>query len=435
MSGKVHLIPPILTGAARAVSILFCMAFSADAMAAELAALLQTVLLHPQMRAASIQTEAARAQRDSASGRYFGAATWSAGWHRYEDRRIVGVYTPGTSMVPLSSERILQSGVSYSLPVDLSGVIAANVERAGHDLRASRLLARQQTLLKLHQAASAYIALQGFLEQRAALTLSRRRIDATYRRVRKEFDLGKAAGIDLRYAESELARLNADDAVLDGAMAQAQADIAEATGRAGFVPASGVIQVPPWGAPSDDALPVQIALARQRSADALARESRRALRPSLTLDANYARGGAPGGGHRDTWAVGGVLSLPLGVAQYRQADAQSLAAAAAAEQSVAARRDAERQVASLRAVYDAALADAASVEREVRYRDEVVQIQQRMQQLGGQTLENLFRQERDLREARYRLALAEGRAATAWSATQVLTGLPVDRYIAQMDSK
>ena len=40
-----------------------------------------------------------------------------------------------------------------------------------------------------------------------------------------------------------------------------------------------------------------------------------------------------GGDHRDTWAVGGVLSLPLGVSQYRQASAQKLAAKAAAEQS------------------------------------------------------------------------------------------------------
>jgi outer membrane protein TolC len=392
-------------------------------------------LQHPQMQAASLQTEAAQAQKDAASGRYFGSALLSAGWHRYEDRRIVGVFTPGTSMVALSSERIVQSGVNYSLPVDLSGVIAASQERAQHDLRASRLLARQQTLLKLHQLANAYIALQGLLKQKTALMLSRQRVDATYQRVSKEFELGKAAGVDVRYAESEMARLTADEAVLDGAVAQAQADIAEASGQAGFLPSAAAIRIPFWGAPADDALPAQIALARQQSAQALAEESRRALRPSITLDANYFRNSAGGDGHRNTWVAGAVLSVPLGVSQYRQASAQKFAAAAAAEQSEAARRDAGRQLASLKAAYDSALADAASMAKEVLYREEVAQIQQNMQRLGNQTLENLFRHERDLRDARYRLAQAEGRAATAWSAAQVVIGLPVDTYIAQMDPK
>ncbi|MDP3672406.1 MAG: TolC family protein [Telluria sp.] len=436
MSGIFRLILVFLAARAvqvRIVSLLFGAALSSDLLAAELATLLQNVLQHPQIQAASIQTEAARAQKDAASARYFGSAMLSAGWHRYEDRRIVGVYTPGTSMLPLSSERIVQSGLNYTLPVDLSGVIAANQERAQHDLRASHLLARQQTLLKLHQATNAYIALQGLLKQRAALTLSRQRVDATYQRTNKEFELGKAAGVDVRYAESELARLNADEAVLDGALAQAQADIAEASGQNGFLPAAATIRIPSWRVPADDALPVQIAQARQQSAQALAEESRRALHPAITLDANFFRNSAPGDGHRNTWVVGAVLSLPLGVSQYRQASAHKLAAAAAAEQSEAARRDAGRQFASLSAAYDSALADAASLAKEVRYREEVAQIQQNMQRLGNQTLENLFRHERDLRDARYRLAQAEGRAATAWSAAQVVIGLPVDSYIAQID--
>ncbi|MBS4095800.1 MAG: TolC family protein [Sulfuricella sp.] len=414
-------------------SLLLGMVLSFGAAAGELGDLLQATLQHPQLRAATNQTAAAQAQADAVSGRYLGSAVLSSGWHRYEGQRVVGVFTPGTPMVPLISERIVQSGVNYSLPVDLFGVIAASRERAKQDLAASELLGRQQALLKLHQAASAYLSLQALLKQRAALALSVQRVQATYRRTLKEVELGKAAGVDARYAESELARLAADDAVLNGALTQAQADLAEASGQEKLLPTAGEIRVPAWEDSSEVALPLQIAQARHQAAQAQADEARRALLPSLSLDANYFRNNVPGGDHRDTWAVGGVISLPLGVSQYQQAKAQGLNAQAAAEQSEAARRDSERQLAGLHAAYDAALVDAAAMEKETDYREQVAQVQQEMQRLGNQTLENLFRHERDLLDARYRLAQARARAAAAWSAAQVVNGLPVETYIARMD--
>lgn len=405
------------------------------ARAGELGDLLQAALQHPQARAAASQAEAARAQKDAATGRYFGSAALSAGWHNYEGQRVVGVYTPGTPGAPLISDRIGQAGLAYSLPVDLFGVIAANRERAQHDLDAAELLARQQTLLKLHQAASAYLALQALLKQRDALGFYRQRVEATYRRIGKEVELGKAAGVDARYAESELARLVADEAVLNGALIQAQADLEEAGGREKFLPARVDIHVPAWeDATSDATLPARIAQARREAARAQADESRRTLLPALSLDANYFRN-AGGGDTRDTWAVGGVVSLPLGVSQYRQVEAQRLNARAAAEQSEAAARDSARQLANLRAAYDAAVADALAMEKEATYREQVAAVQREMQRLGSQTLENLFGHERNLLDARYRLAQARARAGAAWSAAQVLAGLPLENYIARMDAK
>lgn len=403
--------------------------------AGELGDLLQSALSHPQARAAASQAEAARAQKEAATGRYFGSAALSAGWHNYEGQRVVGVYTPGTPGAPLISDRIGQAGLAYSLPVDLFGVIAANRERAQHDLDAAELVARQQTLIKLHQTSSAYLTLQALLKQREALAVYRQRVEATHRRIRKEVDLGKTAGVDARYAESELARLAADEAVLSGALVQAQADIEEAGSREKFLPTRADILVPAWQDASPDAtLPARIAQARSESARALADENRRELLPALSLDANVFRH-AGGGDTRDTWAIGGVVSLPLGVTQHRKADAQRLNARAAAEQSEGAARDSRRQLANLRAAYDAAAADALAMEKEVAYREQVAAVQREMQRLGSQTLENLFRHERDLLDARFRLAQARARAGAAWSAAQVLTGLPTEDYIARMDAK
>ncbi len=396
--------------------------------AGELSELLQNVLQHPQVRAAAHQNEAAQAQVEAARGRYLGSASLSAGWHRYEHPRVVGVFTPSTTDVALTSERIGQVGINYSLPVDVSGVIAAARERAGKDKEAAELLGRQQTLLKLHQAANAYFTLQALRKQREALKVAEKRVAATFARVSMEVKLGKAPGIDARYAESELARLEADRAQLDGAVLQAQADLAEASGRAEMLPTAVVAVIPAWEESGEETLPARLALARQESVRAQAKEARRALWPSLSLDAGAARNFG-NGDSRDTWAVGGVVSIPFGVSAYAQADAQRLNAEAAREQGEAARRDGTRQRAALRAAFDAAQADTRALEREAAYREQVVVVQTEMQRLNNQTLENLFRHERDLLDARYRLAQARARAAVAWSSAQVLAGMAPETYI------
>ena len=418
----------------RALAIAIMALTNGTAGAGELGDLLQAVLDHPQVRAGARQTELAQAQAEAAKGRYFGNASLSAGWHQYEHPRVVGVFTPGLTPpdTALTAERISQVGINYSLPVDVSGVIAAARERAGKDLAAAELLARQQTLLKLHQAASAYFTLQALQRQGEALAVAEKRVAATVVRVKKEVELGKVPGIDARFAESELARLEADRAQLDGALAQAQADLAEASGKEGFQPAAPQSTAPTWEV-GEDTLSARIAQVRQDAARAQAEEARRALWPSLTLDAGAARNFG-NGDSRDTWVVGGVVSLPLGVTARRQADAQRLAAEAAREQKEAARRDGTRQLAALRAAYDAALADTRALEKEAEYRDQVVTVQTEMQRLNNQTLENLFRHERDLLDARYRLAQAKARAAAAWSSAQVLLGMAPEIYIARWET-
>lgn len=410
------------------------MLFSLAVNAGELTDLLRDTLQHPQLRAAATQTDAARAQQSAATGRYFGSAALSAGWHRYEGPRIVGVFVPGPG-TPLTSDTITQAGVNYSLPVDIFGVIAANRERAKHDTTAAELAARQQALLKLHQAGSTFFSLQALLKQKEALASYRQRVEAAHARIKKEVELGKAAGVDARYAESEMMRLAADETALQGAIAQAQADLQEASGREAFLPSSPLLPPPDWNDTSADAtLPAQIARTREASLRAQANENRRSLYPSFSLDANYFLNHG-GGGERDTWAVGGVVSLPLGASAYKQAEAQSLTAQAAAEQKEAALRDAERQLVSLKSAYQAARADMAAMEKEIAYREEIVSIQREMQRLGSQTLENLFRHERDLLDARYRLAESSARAAAAWSSAQVLAGLEPESYIARWEHK
>jgi outer membrane protein TolC len=179
---------------------------------------------------------------------------------------------------------------------------------------------------------------------------------------------------------------------------------------------------------------VQIADAAQRSAAMQSQEARRSLLPSLAMDTGYVRNMA-GKDHRDTWLVGLTLSVPLSPTLSRQAQSQMLKAEAARWQREATESEVKRQLATLRASYDAATAEAHAMETEVAYREQVSTVEHEMQRLGNQTLENTFRHERDLLDARYRLSQAKARAAIAWSAAQTLAGAPVDAYIARLDPK
>ncbi|MBS4095810.1 MAG: TolC family protein [Sulfuricella sp.] len=414
---------------------IFGLLVSSGGRAGELGELLRDTLHHPQIEAAQSLKNAAQAQQDAATGRYLGSVVASSGWHRYEGIRVVGVYVPGQPGLPLTADRIVQTGVNYSLPVDLFGVIAANRERAKQDVSAAELVSQQQALLKLHQSAAAYLTLRALQKQREELGFYRQRVEATILRVRQEVELGKTAGVEARYAESELARLIADEALLKGNLAQTQAELAEASGRESFLPSVGVTPLPAWeDIPFGDTIPARLAQSREGAARAQADEGRRALLPQVSLDANYFRNSG-GGDDRDTWAFGGVISLPLGVSQYQQSAAQKHSAQAAVDQARAALRDAERQLVGLRAAYESANADVSALEKEILYREEVVKVQREMQRLGSQTLENLFRHERDLLDAQFRMAQSQARAVVSWSAAQVIAGMPAETYIAKLDTK
>lgn len=404
------------------------------ALAGELADLLAATLDHPQVQAARLQRQAAETQAAAQDGRLWGQGNVNAGWRRYEGAHVLGYYAPGSGPLPPIDRDIASLGVNWSLPIDLAGVIAAGRERARGDLSAARLAETQQQLFKLHQAAGAWLSLQALEARRQALAAYRKRVEATHARLLTEVRLGKTAAVEGRNAESELARLAAEAAALDGRIQEARASLAEASGReAGEV--AGEIVVPAWSAAETGVtLPARLADARAEAAAAQAREARRTLYPRLELVADYTEHfGA--GTHRDTWSAGLVASLPLGATPYRSADAQRLAAEASGAGREAARREAARQLVSLKAAYDAALADAAAVEREIAYREEVVRVQHEMARLGSQTLENLFRHERDLLDARSRRAEARARAAAAWSAAQVVIGLAPETYIATLDPK
>jgi outer membrane protein TolC len=400
--------------------------------AGELGDVLRAALDHPAVEARKRQVEGAEGDLSAATTQYFGRGSLVADRTRYEGQRVVGIYVPGQTAPLFKNDAIIRYGVSYALPVDVFGVITASREKFKNNLAAAELLARQETLLRLHQAGNAYVRKQALQAQADALRIQRERVEASAGRVRKEAELGRAAEIDVRLAQSEVARISADEARLKGILGETRADLIDASG---IDPENGSlrISVPEWNPFDADAtLSARLADAKARAAEAGASELRRNLLPSFSLGADYYNNKG-GGGDMDTWSMMGRVSIPLDAGAYLRSSAEGARALAAEDDRRAALRAARRQIAALQSAYDSARADAEALEKEIAYRSEVVEVDQERWRLGALTLENLLRQRRDLLDAQYRFADARARAAAAWSSAQVLAGTPPDTYIAQWD--
>ena len=400
--------------------------------AGELGDVLRAALDHPAVEARKRQVEGAEGDLSAATTQYFGRGSLVADRTRYEGQRVVGIYVPGQTAPLFKDDAIIRYGVSYALPVDVFGVITASREKFKNNLAAAELLARQETLLRLHQAGNAYVRKQALQAQADALRIQRERVEASAGRVRKEAELGRAAEIDVRLAQSEVARISADEARLKGILGETRADLIDASG---IDPETGSlrISVPEWNSFDADAtLSARLADAKARAAEAGASELRRNLLPSFSLGADYYNNKG-GGGDMDTWSMMGRVSIPLDAGAYLRSSAEGARALAAEDDRRAALRAARRQIAALQSAYDSARADAEALEKEIAYRSEVVEVDQERWRLGALTLENLLRQRRDLLDAQYRFADARARAAAAWSSAQVLAGTPPDTYIAQWD--
>jgi outer membrane protein TolC len=316
--------------------------------------------------------------------------------------------------------------------VDLFGAIAATRTAAKQNLAAAELALRQETLLKLHQTVTAYARVLALRTQDRALALQRQRVADTVQRVTVQVQTGALGSTDLKLAQSELAQVQAERARLDGEQEQALAALAEATGIRP-APAASVLPVPPWDAANpEQTLPVRIAEAHAQAAQAQARAAQRALWPSLAAVTDYYR--YDGGGHdQDTWSVGARLSLPLDFGAWRQTAAAAAEAQAAREHRDAAQRLAQSQLATLKAAYDAALADLQALTSEVAYREQVVAVQGALTEVGAISVEDSLRHARQRAEAEARLAQARAQAIEDWSAAQVLSGTDPERYIRAID--
>lgn len=398
----------------------------------ELAEVLRETHDHPAVAAAAGRVDAAREQVSAASRHYLGSGGLMAEAARYEDQRFVGVLSPAALAHPPFARDLLSYGVSYTVPIDWAGVIAA-ARRAGEsNLTAAHIAERQTALLKLHGATSAYVHLQALQQQQEVLAVQRERVRQTVERVQVQVETEQASTAQLRLAQAELARLQSDEVRLGGEIAAEQAALEEATGRR-LLPSEMAIGIPRWERDSSTGLlPSALADAQAQAAAAQVQELRRSLWPALTADAEYVQ--FDGNDYSpDAWSISARLTVPIAPSAWKRVDAAQSQARAAVQEQRATERQAQRDWTALQSAYQTARADAGALEKEVEARREVVRVQAELQRVGLTSLEDFLRQQRDLLEAEARLTQARAGAVISWSAAQVLLGSEPEDYITTLD--
>lgn len=403
------------------------------AQANELTNLLQRTLENPAIAARELQVQAATEDANAANSRYFGQASVFAGQFHYDSARVVGIFTPGVTQLPAPvSQDITQYGVNYHLPVDVFGSIAAERKQAQAGEATAQLLARQETLLRLHQTLGAYVRLQALAVQNQALQAEQKQLVVYANRVREEVKLGRTARLDLSLVQSDLARLAAQQAVFQGNQRAALAALKASANVTD--PVIGVKIVVPAIQSSDvqASLPVSLAREQELAADAVAQKAHRSLFPAISVDSQYTNyHGA--GVQPHAWVVGVNMNMPLDPVAIKNASAALQRAQAAQNQSQAVQADTFAQIAALEANYQSAVGNANALAAEVENRQEVVAIEREKWRLGASTMDALLYQERNLLDVRYTYADARAQAATAWSGMQVLLGTPFAEYIHSLD--
>jgi outer membrane protein TolC len=400
--------------------------------AGELGDLLRSTLDHPAIQARSLDAQAAQSELDSASRRYLGSGSLSAERYHYSDEQFLGAFTPSAFANPRFAQDPSIYAARYSVPIDLFGAIAASRAAAKSNLEAMRLLERQEILMRLHATTTAYLSLQALQVQEDALRSQRTRVDATLERVRREVQVQLSAGVDLKLAESEAARLESDEVRLTGTMTEVSAALLEATGQK-TTPVRHDQVIPAWRQGADsEGLGVLLARAQTEALDAQAREAHRSLLPQISAVGDYSEF-AGTNGVPDAWSVGARFTVPIEPSAYRRASALEAKARAAEKRELASAAEFQREWTKLKAAYDTSVADITAADKEVAAREEVVKVQVELQRVGMTSMEDLLRQQRDLFDSQFRLANARARAISTWSAAQVVLGVEPSAYIASID--
>lgn len=395
--------------------------------------ILQSVLDHPSIQARRDESTAAEYKVKAESDKYFGSGSLGATETHFGDDQFMGAFTPASFRNPTFTQNQLQYGANYSLPIDLTGIISANRERAQSDLAIAHLLERQEILMKLHQTLTAWVRLQAISEKERALKLEQQRVSSTVKRVDGEVQAGLLPISDLTLAKSEVARTNADEVHLQGERSQLIAMLKDMTGHpidmSVMADQASIIRIPSWLVGIDNSnISSQIAAQKEISAEQNALVSRRSLLPSLSANAGYTR--YDGGGlAENNWYVAARISLPIDPSSWHQRDAANALAAAARKSKQATERESARNMMQLKANYDTAGAEITALQQEVKYRQDIVTIQDELAKVGNITTEDVLRHERDLITTVSKLADAKADAITAWSAAQVLNGQDPQIYI------
>jgi outer membrane protein len=359
-------------------------------------AVVRTLAYYPAIQASVAERDAAEASVEIASADRYPMVSLGASLYQYQKPMIVyPIHELSVGSFPPFDKTLIRAGADLRYNLYDGGARGARIDEATSraDVQASSLEATRQALTA--RVVSTYLEILARRQTLEAQDRSLETFRAELDRVRRLFDVGRAARIELLRVEATIARAEAERIATSSALDFAQTDLARLTGVAREkLDASNLVSVSLFGEavqPRNELLEMAIQSnpsarkARQQievaeAAEGLADSDQY---PQLDALAQYLYYGSAGSGSSLEWNVGVQVTYPLftggavggnrarALAQRRRADetfrqveseiAQEL------DRSLLAIEDAKARIASL----DAALESGEEVSRIERLQLEV----------------------------------------------------------------
>lgn len=310
---------------------------------ADLRAILEVIAAKsPNVLAAQAATEQAQAGARQARAAWFGKVDAYALSQHFNDPRLVRPMTlpPIVTAYPFASNQF-GYGLEASLPIDISGQIAAGVAAARNKARLARWQSEDLRLRMLLRGAFLYRTLEALAGQRAALGAQLESLRASERIAVAGLAVGQIAKVSLLRVQAAMAEMQAQQALVDGEIRNARAKLIALTGGQVTDVAVAVSGDRPCRRPSDSGTaPPQLEAAQSAvdAAQAKLRGAERAQYPQLALVGGWNHNAIQWDTRAvDTWQVNLVLRLNIWSGGERR---NAIGAARAAETEARQRRNA-----------------------------------------------------------------------------------------------
>jgi outer membrane protein TolC len=297
----------------------------------------------PDLLAARAAWQQASAEEQQARAAWFGKVDAYALSQHDNDPRLTRPITlpPNVANYPFSADQF-GYGVNASLPIDLSGQIAAGVDAARAHLRGARWSADDVRLRCLLQGADLYRNLQALAGRQQALQQQLHALQASARSAAAGLVAGTISRVNRLRVDAAVAAAQAQLAGLDGQQRKLRAELAAQMGRPSFdagvaPPATGPSRLP--RNPDLDPPAIRAAQSALRASEERIRVAQRAMLPQFAVTAGWNRNAVHWDTQPvDTWQVnvGMTFNLWSGGAQRSAVDAAQAAARAAAQRLEAA---------------------------------------------------------------------------------------------------
>jgi outer membrane protein TolC len=310
----------------------------------------------PEVLAAQAVAEQAQAGVQRARAAWFGNVDAYALSQHFNDPRLVRPITqpPIVAAYPFASDQF-GYGLEASLPIDISGQIAAGVDAARNKAHLARRQSEDLRLRFLLHGASLYRTLQALAGQRDALAAQLASLLTSERVAVTGLAEGQIAKVSLLRVQAAMAEMRAQLAVVDGETSKARAQLIALTGTEVLDIAVTASADRPCHPPSDTgASPPGLEAAKSAldAAQAKLLGAERAQYPQLALVGGWNRNAIQWDTRAvDTWQVNLVLRFNLWSGGERR---NAIGAARAAETEARQRRRAAEE--DLRAAREGAVA-------------------------------------------------------------------------------